>query len=479
MSAGQPFTPNPTGETAGTSRAMRQRALGAIIGSAVGDALGAPFEFGPAGAYSTRFPSPVIGGAGEMTGGGTFGWKPGEFTDDTQMAVIQAESLLDHGGLDEADLFGRFRIWSADAADVGNQTRAVLASPLVGSEAAEAHFRRSPRAAAGNGSVMRSAPTAVLCSTGTEDETIAMARATSAVTHGDPAAGWGTAIQHAMVRAAVRGEEPFAALDRVLATLPVGQARYREMLAPTWTPSDSRLANGSVWGCLAQAVWAVRSTDSFSGALVAAIDLGGDTDTVAAVTGALAGAIHGIASIPSRWTTYLNGSVTTLSGRRRYRLADLTELTNRLLGATVAPEHRPDPAVGPTEIAAGIYAANLTGAEATPNDWAVVSLCRVGERFADHGVRRELYLIDQIGDHNADLGSVVDDAIASIDAFRAEGRNVVVHCFGGASRTGLVLRAWLMATNGWTDAAAISHIENRWPHLDLWNLSFTEHLAGR
>lgn len=263
MSAGMPLTPHPKGETAGPSRSLRQRALGAIVGSAVGDALGAPFEFGPAGAYSARFPSPVIGGTGEMTGGGALGWMPGEFTDDTQMALIQAESLLDQGGLDETDLFGRFRIWSAAAPDVGNQTRAVLASPLVGSEAAAAHFRRSPGGAAGNGSLMRAAPTAVLGSTRTKAETVAMARATSAVTHGDPAAGWGTAIHHVMLRAAVRGEDPFAALDRVLATLPDDQARYLEMLAPGWTPADTQLRNGSIWACLAQAVWAVRTTDSF------------------------------------------------------------------------------------------------------------------------------------------------------------------------------------------------------------------------
>lgn len=69
---------------------LRNRALGAVIGSAVGDALGAPFEFGSAGAYSRRFPRPMLGGIGEMIGGGP--WKPGEFTDDTQMAIVQAES---------------------------------------------------------------------------------------------------------------------------------------------------------------------------------------------------------------------------------------------------------------------------------------------------------------------------------------------------------------------------------------------------
>ncbi|GGS80659.1 hypothetical protein GCM10010206_49070 [Streptomyces cinerochromogenes] len=67
-----------------------QRAAGVVVGSAVGDALGGPFEFGPRGAFSARFPVP--GAGGEMSGGG--GWDPGEATDDTQMAVLVAESLL-------------------------------------------------------------------------------------------------------------------------------------------------------------------------------------------------------------------------------------------------------------------------------------------------------------------------------------------------------------------------------------------------
>jgi len=95
------------------------RALGTVIGSAVGDALGAPFEFGPEGAFSARFPEP--GQGGEMCGGG--GWDPGEATDDTQMAVLVAESLLEHGGLELPDVFGRFRRWAVADPKDGSATR--------------------------------------------------------------------------------------------------------------------------------------------------------------------------------------------------------------------------------------------------------------------------------------------------------------------------------------------------------------------
>ncbi len=81
-----------------------ERALATVVGSAVGDALGAPFEFGPAGAFSARFPEP--GSGAEMCGGG--GWDPGEATDDTQMAVLVGESLLERGGPDLPDIYARF-----------------------------------------------------------------------------------------------------------------------------------------------------------------------------------------------------------------------------------------------------------------------------------------------------------------------------------------------------------------------------------
>src|SRR5512143_2895143 len=142
-----------------TSIPRVQRAIGCIVGSAVGDALGAPFEFGPPLQYSARFPSPVHGGIGEMVGGGGFGWAPGQFTDDSEMAVIVAESLLACDGVDADDQLERLRAWGARATDVGDLTREVLTSGLPASEAARSIVRsRGGRATAGNGSLMRAPP---------------------------------------------------------------------------------------------------------------------------------------------------------------------------------------------------------------------------------------------------------------------------------------------------------------------------------
>ncbi|MEU5397231.1 ADP-ribosylglycohydrolase family protein, partial [Streptomyces tibetensis] len=125
-----------------------QRAGGAVVGSAVGDALGAPFEFGPPGALSARFPAP--GAGGEMCGGG--GWDPGEATDDTQMAILVAESLLDRSALDLPDIFARFQRWAAsEPKDIGLQTGDVLTNGMPWDLAAAIHFQVTQRAA-GNGS---------------------------------------------------------------------------------------------------------------------------------------------------------------------------------------------------------------------------------------------------------------------------------------------------------------------------------------
>jgi ADP-ribosylglycohydrolase len=300
-----------------------QRAVGAVVGSAVGDALGAPFEFGPAGQFTGRFPS-----GGEMCGGG--GWDPGEATDDTQMALHVAQSLLDHDGLDLPDIFARFQRWAtADPKDIGIQTQTVLANGEPWHRAATVHFEQNMRAA-GNGSLMRAAPSAVYFAAAGRAATMTAARQISALTHGDPAAGEGTAIYHELIRVALAAADPLDAIDDTLAEVDSAQReRYATVLAPTWHPELAREPNGAVWPCLGSAVWALRTTTSFEDALRAAIDLGGDTDTVAAVTGGLAGAVYGGTAIPARWTEPLH--VPLPGTDQTLRHADLIDLTNRLL----------------------------------------------------------------------------------------------------------------------------------------------------
>lgn len=304
-----------------------ERVAGAVVGSAVGDALGAPFEFGPAGAFSARFPAP---GAGvEMCGGG--GWDAGEATDDTQMAVHVAESLLEHGGLDLPDVFTRFQRWAADdPKDIGLQTRDVLIRDLPWDQAATAHYRAGHRAA-GNGSLMRATPSAVYFAAHGRQATMDAARRISALTHGDPAAGEGTAIFHDLVRLALSSADPLGELSQTLAAVHPGhRERYATILAPDWHPGQATEANGAVWPCLGSAVWALRTTRSYEDAIRTAIDLGGDTDTVAAVTGGLAGAFYGLTAIPARWTEPLHVPLPGAGGRTLH-LPHLLDLAHALV----------------------------------------------------------------------------------------------------------------------------------------------------
>ncbi|MGW3685790.1 ADP-ribosylglycohydrolase family protein [Streptomyces sp. NPDC005125] len=308
----------------------QDRVVGAVVGSAVGDALGAPYEFGPAGVYTTRFPE----GVGAMCGGG--GWDPGEATDDTQMAVLVGESLLERDGLDLADMFGRFRRWAAgEPKDIGLQTEYVLTSGDPWDLAAALHFQVDGRAA-GNGSLMRAATSAVYFARADGLEpaaraaTMDAARRIAALTHGDRAAWEGTAVLHDLIRVPLNGDDPLTALPGALAAVHDDQReRWATVLAPDWHPGLATEFNGAVWPCLGTAVWALRTTRTFEAALAAAIDVCGDTDTVAAVTGGLAGAVHGRGPIPSRWTEPLHVPLPGYGGRV-LRTAQLTALARGL-----------------------------------------------------------------------------------------------------------------------------------------------------
>ena len=174
-------------------REFEQRAIGALVGSAVGDALGARFEFGAPGAYRREFPEPVLGGIGEMIGGGAFGWEPGEFTDDTQMAIALSESLLACGGFDADDVWARFRTWARSATDVGNLTRAALQHESWRGAATAADLAMGGRSVA-NGALMRVTGLAIAVASEDHRSQWVAAHAQAALTHHDPAARWGAGI---------------------------------------------------------------------------------------------------------------------------------------------------------------------------------------------------------------------------------------------------------------------------------------------
>lgn len=270
------------------------RGLGCLLGLAVGDALGTTLEF------CARDSNPHHT---EMTGGGPFDLKPGEWTDDTAMALALAESLLASRGLDERDLMNRFVSWrdkgeyscTGRCFDIGISTNAALTrfvrtdDPRAGS---------SDESSAGNGSLMRLAP-AVLFALESDEHAVQIACGQSATTHAAPQALEACENFAAMLRDAILG----AGKDAMRSRNWEGHRAVADVLAGSWRSKgrDEISSSGYVIHTLEAALWSVHRAQSFEEALILAVNLGDDSDTVGAVAGQLAGAIWGVGAIPERW----------------------------------------------------------------------------------------------------------------------------------------------------------------------------------
>src|SRR4051812_5794908 len=263
------------------------RAAGALLGAAAGDALGVPYEFG----------SRALGERAEMLGGGLGGIAPGQWSDDTEMACVIARvaatgaDLRSEAALDK--IASGFLEWYADnPPDVGVQTRRVLSSTGLGAAAAARmrlvaqQLHEQTGRTAGNGSLMRTSPVA-LAHLGDTDAIVEAARAVSALTHHDPVAGGARAPWCVAIHPPVWTGE----LD-----LRYGLRYVDPMWGPLLDeasqvgPDHYAHSNGWVVAALLGAWSAISHTMGFEAGVQAAVRGGGDTDTVAAIAGALLGA---------------------------------------------------------------------------------------------------------------------------------------------------------------------------------------------
>ncbi|MCC5829506.1 MAG: ADP-ribosylglycohydrolase family protein [Phycisphaeraceae bacterium] len=283
---------------------IADRAVAALLGLALGDAVGTTLEFKAPGSFS-----PLT----DMVGGGPFNLKPGEWTDDTSMALCLAESLIECSGFDPRDQMERYIRWWKDGHfsvkghcfDIGGTTRSALSG-----------FRKSARAysgstasdSAGNGSLMRLAPVPVAFAP-RPSLAIALAGESSRTTHGAAECIDACRYFAALLVGLINGESKQAVLASDYC--PVPGLWKLEPLAPkvqaiaagsfkAKRPPEIR-GGGYVIECLEAALWAFHATDDFQDAILAAANLGDDADTTAAVCGQIAGACYGTEGLPQHW----------------------------------------------------------------------------------------------------------------------------------------------------------------------------------
>lgn len=306
--------------------AVRDRARGVVLASAVGDALGAGYEFGCA-AVDEQGP--------RMIGGGLGGFAPGEWTDDTTMAWAILDVAAERGEVHSPGaltaIARHFRTWfESDPADIGIHTRQVLGragsapTAAVLQAGADAVHERNGRSG-GNGSLMRTGPVA-LAYLGDPAAASRAAAALSRLTHTDPQAAQASQLWSLAIEYGVRtGELDIRTGMPYLAGAAAGFWEERLREAESHDPGTFR-PNGWVVTAL-QAAWsAITHTPDGSVAktLATAIRIGDDTDTVAAIAGALIGAVRGASAVPAPWLDIVHGYP-------GLRAAELTRLVDRVL----------------------------------------------------------------------------------------------------------------------------------------------------
>ena len=281
------------------------RARGALVGLAVGDALGTTNEFQPAGSFE-----PIT----DMVGGGVFDLEPGQWTDDTSMALCLADSLLAQGRYDSFDVMERYDRWRKDGYrsstgtcfDIGNQVMRSLWDFEVN--------QRVPRTAqrttsAGNGAIMRLAPVVIAGFEHREiREIVATAGLSARETHYSVEAEAATEVFAALLVGALLGWAPEHIINVGWAS--TGPA-FDEVAARVISRDPAERAawendtSGYIVNGLRLAVHGLLDFGSFDEAVLAIANMGGDADTNAAIYGQLGGAHFGVEAIPASWRSTL------------------------------------------------------------------------------------------------------------------------------------------------------------------------------
>lgn len=275
---------------------------GMFVGLAIGDTLGMPLEFKQLGSFE-----PIHA----LKAGGPFDLPLGYWTDDTSMALCLADSILDKQGYDSYDVMGRYANWrdkgyrssTGVCFDIGNQVSSALSSYRTNPEVAASEPRTE---SAGNGCIMRLAPVVIasMAANNGFEATMRLAAVSGRETHYSVLAEEATALFAGLLFNAVKSNSkdqilqlnvPDITNDQLLKVIQNASEKTESQLQPT----------GFVVDTLEVAVWAFMTTDNFKDGALKAVNLGGDSDTIGAVYGQLAGAYYGLAGIPQDWLDQL------------------------------------------------------------------------------------------------------------------------------------------------------------------------------
>lgn len=428
----------------------RDRAVGALLGLACGDAVGTTLEFREPGTFT-----PID----DMVGGGPFGLRAGEWTDDTSLALCLAESILDSGDLDLTDQLRRYVLWqtrgyfssNGRCFDIGNATAKQLQRFARTGEAVDP---TPDEHAAANGSLMRLAGVPIRWQT---DVAEASGRSgdSSRTTH--PAARPVDAcrVLGAMVAALIAGRPAeevlhpdfweWGSLHPEVEAVARGSGRDKE-------PPEIR-GTGFCVDALEAAVWAVAGARSYRDSVLRAANLGGDADTTAAIAGQLAGARWGASGIPEAWrrrlvmasrieslASALHDAARPDDRAGRWRFDDLVHAWWVEPAALLAGEYpgSPEPVCAARKVHVLVDAGVRTFIDLTTPDDRLAPYALHVEQAADDRSLDLRHLRFPIPDH----GIVNDEGYArilgAIGAARGRG-GTYVHCWGGVGRTGTVV----------------------------------------
>lgn len=269
--------------TLAAARTLRERFLGTLLGLATGDAVGVATQYGRPGRFK-----PV----GDMLGGGPFDLPRGAWSDDTAMALLLAESLLEKSGFDPRDQVARYRRWQQEGY-LSATDQCVGITAATARALAQAQWRRQAFSgshdpgSAEPEALSRVAPVALFYFADAErsaEESAQAARTTS---------------QASAVLDACR------ALARALHAALLGADKGAILAAAAWAPPPGEGGEPTAASVLAAALQAFGQTENFRDAVLQAANLGGAADVTACVTGALAGAHYGQGAIPAPWRSSL------------------------------------------------------------------------------------------------------------------------------------------------------------------------------